>query len=225
MASFPAFSATGPRFNLGPGHLCVVCSQVPFNQLPFEDEEAYAHQPSLDALEKSSERCAMCALLYWAAGCSLINYGGMVAFFNIDLPSGAQLPARSMGSMYSRFGMRALENGACMIDLCDPVADYRPPIEVDLRSTFPDGIVIKDGESKPLRPWLFGNWYKSGFVGNNQLLMVGLGVRLGISGKIQDSVDYDRDTVNLRGSYLRFRTDQGTFLPASVFALPKLTTL
>lgn len=46
--------------------------------------------------------------------------------------------------------------------------------------------------------------------------MVGLGVRLGTSGKIEDSVDYDGDTVNLRGSYLRFRTDQGAMFPAYV---------
>lgn len=64
MASFPVLSATGPRFDLGPGHLCAVCSQIPLHQLPFEDEDAYPHHVTLNALEEFDKSCAMRALLY-----------------------------------------------------------------------------------------------------------------------------------------------------------------
>ena len=111
-----------------------------------------------------------------------------------------------------------------MVDFSGPVADYRPPIQADLRSTFPNGAVMKDGEAKPLRPWLFVNWYKSAFAGSEQLVMVGLGVRLGTSGKIEDTVDWRGDTVNLRGSYLRFRTDQGPVFRAFVIEILILTS-
>ncbi|KAK7413384.1 hypothetical protein QQX98_007761 [Neonectria punicea] len=217
--AFPRFSDTGPRPELGPGHLCAVCSEIPLHALPFEDEDAYPHHPSLDALEQSGTSCAMCALLYWAAGCTLLDYGGMTSFQTIYTSSGDQLSAKSTQSNYGKYGMRALENGAVILDFSAPVGDYRPPIQADLKTTFPSGTIMKGGEAKPLRPWLFGNWYKSGFVDGKQLLMVGLGVRLGISGKIEDSIDYSGETVSLRGSYLRFRTDQDiNFIPGRVRA-------
>ena len=37
---FPAFSDTGTGLKLGPGHLYTVCSEIPLNVLPFEDEDA-----------------------------------------------------------------------------------------------------------------------------------------------------------------------------------------
>ncbi|KAM5343900.1 hypothetical protein ACJ41O_012437 [Fusarium nematophilum] len=189
------------------------------NALPYEDGEGYPHHLTLDALEESGKDCAMCALLYWAASCSLVDYGGMASFQTLQLPSGARLSARATASIYGKYGMRSLENGAVILDFSDPVADYRPPIRADLHASFPGGAVVKDGEAKPLRPWLFGNWYSSGFVDNKLSLMVGLGVRLGTSGKIEDSVDFDGDTVNLRGSFLRFRTDQDiNFIPGRVLA-------
>lgn len=161
----------------------------------------------------------MCTLLYWAASCSLVDYGGMASFQTLQLPSRTRLSARATASIYGKYGMRSLENGAVIQDFSDAVADYRPPIRADLRASFPGGAVVKDGEAKPLQPWLFGNWYSSGFVDNKLLLMVGLGARLGTSGKIEDSVDFDGDTVNLRGSFLRFRTDQGASMRC---ALPVL---
>ena len=120
--------------------------------------------------------------------------------------------------------MGALENGAMMIDFSRPVVDYRPPIQADLRLTFPTGTTMKDGEAKPLQTWLFGNWYKSGFVGSEQLLMAGPGVGLGTSGNIEDAVGNGGDAVNLRGSYLRFRTDQGAMCSASIIEFLNLTS-
>jgi hypothetical protein len=96
--------------------------------------------------------------------------------------------------------MRALENGAMVLDFSGPVPDYRPPIQANLKATFPNGTVMKEGEEKPITPWLFGNWYKSGFAGSEQLLMIGMGVRLGTSGRIEDALNSTSDAVRLRGS-------------------------
>ncbi|KAH7074279.1 heterokaryon incompatibility protein-domain-containing protein [Paraphoma chrysanthemicola] len=162
----------------------------------------------------------MCALLYWAAGCSLVNYGGMASFHpTTTLSSGEKMSLRGMESMYNGHGMRALENGAMMLDFSGPVADKRPPIEADLEKTFPNGMVTRNGKIEQVRPWLYGNWYKSAFAGRKQPLMIGLGIRLGTSGKIEDSVDREHDTINLRGSYLRYRTDKETnFIPGRLRA-------
>ena len=214
----PAFSPT-----LVQAELCTVCSQTPFHKLPSEDEDAYPHHLTLDALKKSGDSCALCALLYWAAGCTFGERGGMVAWQNIQLSSGAQVSARSSESLYYK-GMRAFENGAVTVDFSAPVVDYRPPIQVDLSVAFPNGTVMKDGEAKQLRPWLFGNWYKSPFGNNEQSLMIGLGIRLGTSGKIEDTVDRCEDSINLRGSYLRFRTDQGAMFLACIIDNLNLTS-
>jgi hypothetical protein len=222
MASFPAFSSSDTPYSLLAGH-CDICRTTPLNALPFEEEEGYPHYPTLDALEESAKTCVMCALLYWAAGCSIVNYGGMASFKYITLPSGVRQSTRALQSISNGLGIRAFENGAITIDRSGPLADPRPPIQADLKRTFPSGVVTKNGETKPIRPYLFVNWYKSGFVGREGLLMVGLGIRLGTSGKIEDSVDRDRDTINIRGSYLRFRTDKGLAMPLMAIIILILT--
>ena len=213
MASFPAFPPSKSSYNIGPGHLCAVCADIPLHELPYEEENGYPHHPTLEALEKSAKTCILCALLYWAAGCTLVNYGGMVSFASTTLPSGAKISLQATESMYHGLLMRGLENGAVMLDLSRPSTDPRPPLVADLKRTFPHGIVTINGRTEHVCPWLFGNWYNSGYVGRKQALSIGLGIRLGTSGKVEDSVDRTGDTVNLRGSYLRYRTDKGALLP------------
>ena len=210
MASFPAFADSNISYSLGPGNLCAVCAAIPLHALPSEEEDGYPHSSTLNALKQSGQTCVMCALLYWAAGCSIVSYGGMTSFSGQrTVPSGEEVCLQRMESMYNRFGMRAMENGAVTMDLSGPIADPRPPTEADLERTFPDGTIVRNGRTEQVRPWLFGNWYKSGFTGHEQMLMIGLGIRLGTSGKIEDSVNRERDTVHIQGSYLRYRTDKG----------------
>jgi hypothetical protein len=210
MASFPAFTDTTTAQGLDPGNLCDVCAKIPFHALPSEEENAYPHYPTLHALEESAQICGLCALLYWAAGCSLIDYGGMVTFHpSITLQSGEKIRLRSTEGMYNGMGMRAFENGAMMLDFSAPVADPRPPLQADLKDRFPNGTMTRNGTTEQVRPWLFGNWYESDFGEREEPLMIGLGVRLGTSGRIEDSVDRENDTVHIRGSYLRYRTDKG----------------
>jgi hypothetical protein len=53
----------------------------------------------------------MCALLYWAAGCTLIDYRSMTSSRTIQLPSGVQAMTSSIESIYNKYGIHALENG------------------------------------------------------------------------------------------------------------------
>lgn len=73
----------------------------------------------------------------------------MASFQTVQLSSGAQLSTRSTESIYGKYGMRALENGAMIMDFSEPVADYQPPVKVDLHSTFPNGTVMEDGQANP----------------------------------------------------------------------------
>jgi hypothetical protein len=213
---FPAFPSgeTGNLpFKLGPWQSCKICKAIPFDRLPDEVEDGYKHQ-NLETLYSSMMQCPTCALIYWAAGCSLVDYGGIGGFQPLRLSSGIKVTARWMGSMYDGLGLRGFENGAGGISLSGPAIDHRPPLQVDLKRLFPGGTVMQGGETETVRVWLFANWYKSGLTGNQTLQLIGLGVRLGTSEKIEDAVTLDgaicgREAVVLRGSYLRVRTDSG----------------
>lgn len=47
---------------------CSSCKEIPFHNLPSEDEPAFPHQPSLAALESSAKTCHFCKLTLLAAG-------------------------------------------------------------------------------------------------------------------------------------------------------------
>lgn len=213
MANFPRFAQdSNVSFNLAPGHLCTLCDRIPVFALPSEEENGYPHHLTLHSLKTSAQSCVMCALLYWAASCSIVTYGGMASFLSTRTSeAGEEYSFRGMESMYNGLGMRALENGAVMLDISPPVPDPRPPLEANLENKFPNGTITRNGKTEQVRPWLFGNYYKSAFVGRDEPLIIGLGIRLGTSARCEDSVDRDRGTVDIRGSYLRIRTDQGAF--------------
>jgi hypothetical protein len=182
---------------------CDLCQNIPFEQLPSEEEDALPHQPSLDALELSAKTCSVCELIWWAAGCSLARPGGVVELQpNIALPSGRKVLAEFLYSNYTAMG-HGLENGVLFSDDTSAKPDLRPPIYIDLRSHFPTGANI--------RPWLFGNWYKSVF-DPNKLLLVGLGVRLGAVPGIEEAESNSKEKIRLHGTYLRIRTDDGTHI-------------
>ncbi|OAP60541.1 hypothetical protein AYL99_05543 [Fonsecaea erecta] len=188
--------------------LCDVCDKIPFADLPSEEQDAIPHHPSLDALQASYQSCDICTLIWWAAGCSLVDVGGMVAFRpGVKYPSGRKIMTRETEGNYSPLaGLRALENGASMFDTSGPEPDFREPVFVNPRERFP-----KDDESsRKIRPWLFGSWYKSPFT-NKPLQLIGLGVRLGTGPSIEEAVGNNDKDVRIRGTFIRIRTDDGIF--------------
>ncbi len=182
---------------------CQYCRRIDFGSLPSEEEDALPHQPSLDALKASSNSCTICELILWAAGCSLANPGGMMAYKpNVRYPSGRQIMTEVVESNYSGLGIiRGFENGAVSISTSNPEPDLRPPETLDLDTYFPDGSAI--------RPWLFGSLYRSPFQDKSHWL-VGLGVRLGTGPGVEDAEGNSVETINRRGTFLRIRTDDGT---------------
>jgi hypothetical protein len=101
-------------------------------------------------------------------------------------------------------GLRSTERGHAMIDLKDvPKTDRRTPLyAANIRELFPKG-----GNH---RAYIFGNFYKSPFPGHPRQL-IGLGVRIGTSPRIQDAFGNDENNVHFRGSWLRLRTDFGWY--------------
>jgi len=47
---------------------CKICKDIPFHNLPSEDEPALPHQPTLAALESSADTCYFCKLILLIAG-------------------------------------------------------------------------------------------------------------------------------------------------------------
>ena len=95
-----------------------------------------------------------------------------------------------------------------MID-SGPEIDFRPPTHQDPRARFPKGTIggiLGMGKGKTLRPWLYGNWWRSP-APETPMQLIGLGVRLGTSPSIQDAVGSTKKEVRLRGTQLRFRVD------------------
>jgi len=61
-----------------------------------------------------------------------------------------------------------------------------------------------------LRPWLFGNWWRSEDL-NLPPQLVGIGVRLSTTAHIEDGIGNDEHNVALRGSNIRVRTQDGQY--------------
>ncbi|KIX95530.1 uncharacterized protein Z520_08650 [Fonsecaea multimorphosa CBS 102226] len=193
--------------------LCEICDQIPFGDLPSEEQDAIPHQPSLDALEASKESCQICSLIWWAAGCSLVDVGGMVGFRpGVGYPSGRSIMTQETESNYSHLGgMRAMENGASMFDNSGPEPDLREPAFLNPRARFP----ADDKSSSKIRPWLFGSWYKSPFT-DRRLQLIGLGVRLGTGPSVEEAEGNSNENVRIRGTFLRIRTDDDSDLAKTV---------
>jgi hypothetical protein len=115
-----------------------------------------------------------------------------------ELPDGRKVDKRVWNGNYNNTGMmRSLSCGAAMIDTGNAQADLAEPLSVDLRARFPAGSNI--------RPWLFGNWYRSPYQDRSPLL-VGLGVRLGTGPWMEEAEG--NSTINntihmdIKGTYL-----------------------
>jgi hypothetical protein len=174
---------------------CRYCAGLPFDDLPSEEEKALPHQPSLDALSESAKSCTLCKLILWAAACSLTSPGGIVTYkAPVELPDGRKVSKRVFHGNYNNSGvMRGLSNGAMMIDTGNAQADLGEPWSVDLDARFPTGSNV--------RPWLFGNWYRSPYSDKSPRL-VGLGVRLGTGALLEEAEGNSATEVDIKGTYL-----------------------
>jgi hypothetical protein len=190
---------------------CNFCPKIPFDKLPSEEEDALPHQPSLNALSESTEYCPMCRLIFWAAGCTLASQGGMMSNDNMLLPSGRKVNTTTYGSNLNVFGLfRAMENGAMVSSAGNDEPDLRDPECINPQEEF--------SNRSDIRPWLFGNWWKSPLSGEPTQL-IGLGVRLGTGPSVEEAVGNTNEEVIFRGSYIRIRTDNGKASSRSKFGI------
>jgi hypothetical protein len=115
--------------------------------------------------------------------------------------------AVTIQSAASNFTMRelfrAMANGAIVTNTADTIE----PDLSQLQWVHPCNLV-KDPYK--VGSYLFGNWWKSPYTGqDDQLTLIGLGVRLGTSPAIGDALGNKPDRWFLAGSYLRVRTKFG----------------
>jgi len=180
--------------------ICAVCQAIPFESLPSEEQTAIPHHATLRELVASQIKgCALCLMILLAVGdtCAAVKHerdgnndnlpGGAVSFTYVTLPSGKQRMEHVQRGNYMSRGLRA--GGG---------ADYNGPMYFDPLQLFP-GV-----EADRLRPWLFGNWWRSDDP-DLPLQLVGLGVRIGRTGGIEGAVGNSGDTVVFRGTQIRIR--------------------
>lgn len=171
--------------------------------IPWEDEPAIPHQPNLLVLEESSHSCALCYQVWVAAGRSLANRGGMVAFMPKKKIGDRNVTIQAATGNFKLGGLfRAMASGAVVSNIADDIV----PDLSELQWVHPRSIA-QDPEK--VGSYLFGNWYQSPYQGDDSLKLIGLGVRLGISPFIDDALGNKPDDWFLAGTYLRFRTTYG----------------
>jgi hypothetical protein len=173
-------------------NICAVCKTIPFTTLPLEEEPALPHHKSLNDLESSAKTCRLCLLLLRAAGelsmilnGSAINRGGFADYY---------------GNGITHYLGRQGLGGSATTGQSYKSPPYMSPLEM-----FPDG----DGEASEVLPWIFGNWWTFG-TPEKPLQLIGMGVRLSKTPKIEDA-EGNSPQVHLRGSNLRFRTDNSEY--------------
>jgi hypothetical protein len=194
---------------------CAICRNIPFTDLPSEEEPAIPHQPSLRALRASADSCALCALILQAAlevRRNVENYhsgrglGGFTSYHGapFDLISGGRALGQTFTGNISTTGL------------------FAPEMPSGYGTSSTPGFHFGDDSS--VRPWLYGNWWQRDFP-SPQLQLMGLGVRLAATPNIEDAEGNDTSVpdpggdfgetlgnIYWHGSYLRIKTEDGMSL-------------
>lgn len=190
--------------------VCQYCEEIPFAKLPSEDEPGITHQPSLKALKISAQECALCSLILEAAleTRKLIDakHKGISVDVTKEYDPRNDLPdGRQTMSHFQLGGSMPSSNGYAQPS----------PLPTAFKPSFP----FSDDAS--VRPWLFGNWWKSTKTthANAPLQLMGLGVRLSQSPNIEDAegngekIVYSEGNTRVdlfyHGTFLRLRADDG----------------
>lgn len=184
---------------------CQACQRIPFGQLPYEDEEAIPHYPTLAALELSAKTCSFCNLILLAAGeYALIRKNEQTG--NTDANPGGWITHVAEKSSAGKDVMIRIQGGNRIQGMMTGTK-YAGPMYMNPREQYPDGSNV--------RAWLFGNWWK--IPGDNSSRqLIGLGVRLGTGPRDVDADGNSEESITYRGSNLRIRTDNSSALAAVI---------
>jgi hypothetical protein len=205
--------------------ICDVCKTIKLEDLPHEEDPGIPHHASLADLEASAECCSFCKVIFLSVAelatvilndgnaaktnemfsefasalenpPTVINFTG----FKPQSPYGEEMLFKSADGQfkYKRYaGYYGFDDG-----LFSGPPGYKGPVYSQPSAAFEN--------ADKLRPYVFGNWWKSATDGCDQL--IGLGVRVGTSPRPEDAVGNREDMVHMRGSSFRFRTGHGKFL-------------
>jgi hypothetical protein len=201
------------------GALCTICEKIPYSKLPSEDEAAYPHQPSLEALSASARQCQLCKLILGIVDELRKSFedekSGRGAGRFIDYH-----PTNKATGIATQVFMGATPNSrTCNLSSSSEQEEKGPASSAtnrkDTQSTL-SKITHRETESYGVvRPWIFGNWWilhEEKGVAVPQYQLIGIGVRIGKTPYIEDAEGNDKTTVKHRGSQLRMRAVDGEFV-------------
>ncbi|KAK3635207.1 hypothetical protein LTR56_014816 [Elasticomyces elasticus] len=180
--------------------LCVYCHAIPYHALPSEDEDGLTHHTDLPALVRSSATCKLCELLLQAAYTTRSKIRQEAArWLKFErLPEGPEL-ITELGPYCP----------GSQLFTSDDDASSRGRSEA--KCTFVNNESIK--------PYLYGGWWSRPCAhtgtGTENLQLIGLGVRLGTSPRLENGEGNRSEQCYLRGTQLRVRALPGT--PATTF--------
>jgi hypothetical protein len=193
--------------------ICSICKSIKFEELPHEEDDAVPHQPDLIALMISAQTCKLCSAVYLAAS-------ELATVLRNDRTGEGNNPYGFTNYImkpmvdftlvrYSGFNSMDDDGGY------SSPGDYASPVYTDP--------MVEFGHDLTLRPWLFGNWWNS-TEENDKPQLLGLGVRVGRGPKAVEAIGNSKDSVHLRGSSFKFRTDIGKIVFGIAQCPPQLTT-
>ncbi len=173
---------------------------IPFEQLPSEEELAHPHQPSLAALQTSATKCRLCKMILQSIddvrrSIDKEARGEPEDRFLVIYPGTDSVGAR----VSTYFGRSAPAN-------LNQAGGFIKPESSPLDTNYTGDV---------LRPWLFGNWWKiEDFTDDlysdySSPQLIGIGVRVSKSPRIHDAEGNSKEQVMYRGSGLRVRTYDG----------------
>jgi len=195
---------------------CLSLDLVTEGKLPWEEDAALPHQPDLNTLAESARSCTLCYQVWSAAGWSFGGRGGMTMYSPERMIDGRAVAIQRQAANVEPqavpgMSMFILHNGTSH----DTHGRNIEPNVQPLHWVDPAEVVEHFGKDpKKVGSYLFGTFYKSSNVwrekgGDSRLQLVGLGVRLGTSPRIEDAVGNEPNVWYLCGTYLRFRTEYG----------------
>ncbi len=170
--------------------LCKICSAIPFDKLPFEEDAGYPHQPSISDLIVSSKTCGLCNLIHGAIrdiqkdfdmkclrthGLNR-NRAGDGVFTNRNRFTNERFAVRQISKRIAgvEINQIALASPAQHL-FVETAGELDRVIQVLSHQLYEDK---QHQDSCIERPWLYGNWWVLPKTSQCPYQLIGLGVRL-----------------------------------------------
>jgi len=155
--------------------LCNICKNIPYSKLPSEDELAYPHQPSLQALAISAQSCKFCKFIQDAVN-------------ELKKTFEDEKKGETVGR-FILFKSTDTETRITTEKYFGPALPWNLPTGQWAKITVSSSSSVEE-RYDVIRPWIFGNWWvldKAGAGSQPANQLIGIGVRIGKNPNITDA--------------------------------------